>query len=212
MREYYARLFREARVQVFVFWKAQVAVSIGAGILSTVANSIRQQSPLGVALWTVGMATVGYLVMLAFFSVCAMMVAPVTLDRRRVEEVEQARAIASERGTEISALRQSLSQKHPADEHQERIATEALRDFAPDQIKFVKWMLLHGEVPDHKLQESGIDQLTINDTLYKGRKRLLFNDRRDPRGTIHTKINDELKSILRDILYPPDRPVTPPQS
>lgn len=83
MREYYARYFREVRRHVFIFWKAQIAVGLGAGVVTAIVNRIRQETPWVVGFLSVGFIAIGYLVMLGIAFIYSAMRAPVTLDRER---------------------------------------------------------------------------------------------------------------------------------
>jgi hypothetical protein len=80
MREYYARFFREVRAQMFIFWKAQIGVGAVAGTISAIVNAIRQQSDLGVALWSIGIAVLGYIVILLGSTLFAAVRAPIKLE------------------------------------------------------------------------------------------------------------------------------------
>ena len=222
MREYYARLFREARRNVFVFWKAQIGVSVAAGIISAVMTYIKQRSPLDVALWSIGLAVGGYLLVLGVYSICALMTAPVNLDKQRKREFEQIEerldSEVRERDSIISKHRDTIAEKdaallrkHPADEHKEHVVREALADFSSGSRQFMVWLLARGEVSPHLLRFSGVHLEEINEAMSKGRMRSLIVDRHD-KGVVFSKINEELRDALRNEFHSSDRPVTPNQA
>lgn len=81
---------------MFIFWKAQIGVSIGAGIISALTNAIQHESKIGVALWSIGISICGYVVMLLGFSLVAFVRAPFKLDATaRTAHAEQLKAVDS---------------------------------------------------------------------------------------------------------------------
>lgn len=91
---------------MFLFWKAHIGVSVAAGIIAAVANAIRQQTKVEIALWSIGLAIVGYLTILGLFSIWATMCTPVKLDQQRIGEIQQHKE-SSDR--EIAAQRENAT-------------------------------------------------------------------------------------------------------
>lgn len=191
---------------MFTFWQAQIGVSLGAGVITAMVSTIRQQASWDVALWSIGVVVIGYLVMLGIFFICAVMCAPVTLDRHRAEEIQN-------KEVALKLAHEQLSRKYPADEHQERFVRDALNNFSPGAIRLMKWLLNVGEIPFDLLDKSKLPREHIDEALMWGRRTTLLAER-ELGGTgwryNHVRINDELKNAVKDVLHPPPRPVTPP--
>ena len=148
MREYYARLFGEARQRVFIFWKAQIGVSLGAGIIAAAVNAIRQQTPLGVTFWSVGIAIVGYFIILAVFSIFALMCAPVSLDRKRVGEIDTLSTTLKSQQEAMESLRLTTA-RDPAKEHHYQQAKDGLTKVSAQARGLLKHLWTVGQIKAH---------------------------------------------------------------
>ena len=227
MGEYYARFFREVRRQVFIFWKAQVAVSISAGFIAAVTNAIREQTPFSVAVWSVSIAVIGYLVVLGLASIGAVMLAPVNLDRQRIDEIRRQREdgerqIAFHRDDSReqcigrlkaeSALEQERARKHPHDEHLSRTIGEALQKLDPHEREFIRHLLDVHKMNNADIHNAGFNRVPNMILGKTGGLLLHFVPYCPGNGLIEMdrtySINPETQDAIKNILYPL-RPVTP---
>jgi hypothetical protein len=225
MREYYARFFREVWRQVFAFWKSQVVVSLGAGIVAAVVNAIRQETPTptSVVLWSVGIAAIGYLAMLGIFSICAVMIAPVKLDQQREREIQQQKNYGE---TEIAThredarqqyfgrvkaeaeLQQERARKHPHDEHLEAAVSEALNKLTEAERRFVRWLLDAHRAGNAQIFSAGFRNLEPVSIINRpiGIQLLTYEDYCPGNGLIPMDrfymINPTLVTALKNVLHP----------
>lgn len=203
MREYYARFFQEIRREVFIFWKAQVGVSAGAAIVAAIANSVRQQSSINIALWSLGLAVVGYLAMVAIFCIFAIMSAPVVLDRQRA-------AVIATANQSIEALRDVLSRKHPYNEQLEEKVTTAITGLSEAGRAALRWLFDNGGASYGHIFAGGFQEGVKELTPIMNPVRLLIGSP-EATGTFF-QINPNIKDAVRNVLYPPPRPVAPSPS
>jgi hypothetical protein len=224
MREYYARLFREVKRRVFAFWKAQIFVSLGAGALSAIATAIRQQSGIEIAVWCIGIAVGGYLLILGIYSAFAIIIAPVELDRQRATEthnlmeehfgqINTRDSVIAQQSQAIAERDAALSAKHPHDEHRENQVKEALAKLDVQEQKFIGWLLDVGEATNYIVQTAGFRDVATS--VLDKTNLVKFRPVKDGNGLwesdrIH-HINPVYLDSLRNVLHPPSRPVTPPQ-
>jgi hypothetical protein len=226
MREYYARLFREIRREVFVFWKAQIGVGLLSGTITAIANAIRQQSALSVAIWSIGIAIAGYLALLLLFGIWATVRAPAKLDGQKQTDIEaldrRSKTAIRERENELasakereSELKQLLSAKHPHDEHKLKIVGDVLATLTEKEREFVAWLLTMDSAGGNEVQKAGFRLVVQEVEAKQAATHLVMHDIiRAGNGTEverRFKINQQFAPTLRDILYP-SRPVTPPPS
>lgn len=190
-----------------IFTAACGATGIGAGgVVGTVSR-------IGLA-WGALFFTVAFIVV-GFF-LWAIIAAPVTLDTKRANEVKSKEAELDIKATTINNLNSALIQKHPADEVLEREVSDGLGKIDEAEVALVKWLYRANRAlrsainnkfrPPGMIEriEAKIDPLPLFsfEPICPGNE-LMETDR-----TYY--INPELKSALRDVLYP--RPVTPPSA
>jgi hypothetical protein len=199
MREYYIRFLKEMQGKVFEFGKTQIIVAIGAGVVTAALTAIRQQAPLSVALWSVGLALIGYLVMLVLFFIRAVFNAPVSLDRQRAATQEKLER-------EIWTLTQALS-RNPHEEQLEgkvRTAIEGLNEAGREALR---WLLDSGGANMGHIHAAGFREGLNELAPVMNPVQLLIGS---PQGTdTFFQINPNLKSAVKNVLFPPDRPTLP---
>jgi hypothetical protein len=213
MREYYSRFWREVRRSVFVLWKAQIGVGLFAGVISAIVTAIRQQSPLGVALWSIAISVIGYLTFLTLALMYSMLFAPVRLDQQRESEIQGKDAQVRAKQARVIELEDALSRKHPRDEHREQLVASVLGNLEEDDRQFLTW-LLHagrsgrqaigmagfGNIPEQTRDRTASISLVTVEIIYSANG-LVERDR-------YYQINPQLEAALTDLLHPP-RPVAP---
>jgi hypothetical protein len=219
MREYYARFFREVRKIVCLFWKAQIAVSMFAGVTAPLIGWLADWTVWDVALLTAEATVAAYLMILGIFSIYAIMVAPVRLDQRRVSEI-QARddAVSGHRST-ILALRDDLAKKHPHDERKEALIRDAMQKLSDQERRCLEWIANCPRVGNPELYQGGFTgeiARAIDSKTGPIIRLLVYESFRPGNRTVETdriySVNSEVLAALKNVLYPPPRPVTPPTS
>ena len=194
---------------MLIFWKAQVAISLGAGIVAVIVTAVKQETALTVALWSVGAVAFGYFAMLGLFSIFAVMRAPVTLDQQWESEV-------SRKDAELRQLRTALDRDHPHDKHLELETRSALGKLDENEMGLMMWLLdsgrssqtdiiqarFHYELPERVIQKT-IPFKLLEREIIRSSNGLTEANR-------FYEITSHLVPIVKAILHPPG-PVTPPQ-
>jgi hypothetical protein len=171
MREYYGRLFGEVKRDLVRFWKAQIAVSLVAGIAFALVNGWQgtiRSTLTDVNIWKYSLSvTFIYMLILAARGAFAIVEVPVKLDQQRQAELaisdqrrinelaDLNRGIASERGVwangavdtnaDLADCREQLARKHPHDEAKEAHVRASLVKLNEEDIKALGWLLDNGE-------------------------------------------------------------------
>lgn len=225
MREYYARLFREVRAHVFIFWKGQIAGGMVAGVITAIVNGINGAATSKVVWESISAVVLGYLALFVIGTAYRAIRAPADLDKKRAEEIDllvrqhsqqvsAKDAVIAQHTKSIAERNAALSAKHPHDEHREDQVKNALARLEQRERDFISWLLDVGEATNYNVQTAGFKDVAtavldktdlVKYTPVKTGNGIWESDR------IH-HINSAYLDALRNVLHPPTRPVTPPQA
>lgn len=146
--------------------------------------------------------------------------------KRALEEVHKLREeaegrlrsqqLATQEGIQkIAALEEVIAQKRPHDEHKEAWVGKALTELNESQRRAFIWLLDADEASRERLQGMGLDA----DYFFRRGDfppLLVYRSVFSANGIIEMdrfySINPKMADALRNVAYPPPRPVTPLQS
>lgn len=151
--------------------------------------------------------------------------APVALDAERATEIAQGEARAAEardivskellaRQKQIAELQVALTEKHPHDQHLKSRIVAALDLLDERSLDFIRWLLDSGRVNRGRIQNQGFGGMQDGLNQRAGIDLITHEPIRSANGTEFDRehqINPRLVAALKHVLYPPPRPVTPPQ-
>ena len=158
MREYYVRFVKEVGRCVFIFWKAQVAGGMFAGVVTAIISGAIGISLPRVVTRSVAAVVCGYLALLGIAFIRAIMRAPVNLDQKRSAEIALARA-AHQKSTEQAQflLAENIELQKPKRPKHEQIryekAQSAIKGMAEHELMFLQVIVGREEIEIENLHQ-----------------------------------------------------------